>query len=118
MTPVATLGVLPSLVLLPSLPIFSTSASLAVQSLASVLSHPSSSSSSSAAGVEAAAGATMVPAGGYFGEGLLPVPEKLMKKIPKFEFIEMYELLPKTWPRDEDESGKGLVGLLVKRVPL
>ena len=53
----------------------------------------------------------MVPAGSYFGEGLLPVPDKLVKKILKFEFIEMYELLPETWLRDEEESGKGLVGL-------
>ena len=67
--------------------------------------------SSSAAGVGAAARATMVSAGGYFREGLLPVPEKLVKKILKFEFIEMYELLPETWLRDQDESRKGLVGL-------
>lgn len=107
------MGVLPSSTLLPLLPFFSISASLAmaVSSLASMLSHQSSSSSSSAAGVGAAAGATMVLAGGYFGEGLLPAPEKLVKKILKFEFIEMYELLPETWLQDEDESGKGLVGL-------
>ena len=35
---------------------------------------------------------------------------KLVKKILKFEFIEMYDLLPETWLRDE-EGRKGLVGL-------
>ena len=53
----------------------------------------------------------MVPVDGYFGEGLLPVPEKSVKKILKFEFVETYELLPKTWLRNEDKSGKGVLGL-------
>jgi hypothetical protein len=57
----------------------------------------------------------MVPAGSYFGEGLLLVPDKLVKEIIKFEFVEMYELLPETWWRDEDEDGKGLAGLHRKK---
>ena len=44
------------------------------------------------------------------GEGLLLIPEKLVKKIIKLEFIEMYELLPEFWLRDEEES-KTLLGL-------
>ena len=47
----------------------------------------------------------------FFGVGLLPVPDKLVKKMLKFEFIEMYELLPEMWLRDEEENRKGLVGL-------
>ena len=31
--------------------------------------------------------------------------------ILKLEFVEMYELLPETWLRDDDESGKGVMGL-------
>lgn len=38
-----------------------------------------------------------VPVGCYLGEGLLPVPGKLKKNITKLEFVEMHELLPKSW---------------------
>lgn len=99
------MGVLPSSSQLPSLPIFSASTAPKVTG---IMSLPSSSS---IIGAGTTAGTTMVPAGSYFGEGLLPVPDKLVKKILKFEFIEMYELLPETWLRDEEESGKGLMGL-------
>ena len=109
-TPVVAMGVLPSSSQLPSLPIFSASTSLATPNVTGIMSVPSLSFSSST-GAGTAVGSTMVPAGSYFGEGLLPVPDKLVKKILKFEFIEMYELLPETWLRDEEESGKGLVGL-------
>ena len=36
-------------------------------------------------------------AGIYVGEGLLPVPAKLAKKITRWEFVEMAELLPEFW---------------------
>ena len=59
---------------------------------------PFSSFSSSVIGARAAVGATTVLAGSYFGEGLLLVSDKFVKKIHvlKFEFTEMYELLPET----------------------
>lgn len=63
--------------LFPILPLF------AATSLASVITPivtPGKAESSRAA---------VIPAGSYMREGLLPVPEKLDKKIVKLEFIEM-----------------------------
>ena len=39
--------------------------------------------------------------GAYIGEGLPPVPAKLMRKIRAGEFIEMDELLPEVWTMKE-----------------
>ena len=55
----------------------------------------------------------VVPAGSYMGEGLLPIPERLTKKILQLEFVEMRELMPETWMRRrvrgpaEDRTGYG-----------
>ena len=38
-----------------------------------------------------------VPTGLFLGDGVLPLPQKLMKKIRALEFIEMRELLPEEW---------------------
>lgn len=42
----------------------------------------------------------------YIGEGLPPVPQKLVDRIQKGEFIEMCELLPEFWiaPREGEEA--------------
>lgn len=40
---------------------------------------------------------TSLSAGIYVGEGLLPVPAKLAKKITQWEFVEMVELLHEFW---------------------
>ena len=40
-----------------------------------------------------------VPGGAFIAEGLLPVPEKLAKKIIRLEFVEMRELTPEMWWR-------------------
>ena len=74
-TPVVAMGVLPSSSQLPSLPIFSASTSLITPNVTGIMLLPSSSFSSSITGAGTAAGTTMVPAGSYFGEGLLPVPD-------------------------------------------
>ena len=44
-----------------------------------------------------------LPAGGYMGEGLLPIPEKLVKKILNLDFVELREMLPEAWLREEEE---------------
>ena len=44
----------------------------------------------------------VVPTGSYMGGGLLPVPEKLVIKITRLEFVEMQELMPDTWLREEE----------------
>lgn len=39
----------------------------------------------------------------YVGDGLPPVPAKIAAKIGRWEFIEMYELLPEFWTQKGDE---------------
>ena len=50
-----------------------------------------------------------VPAGSYLGEGLLPVPDKLVQKILKLEFVEMRDLMPESWMREEEEATKPIL---------
>ena len=50
------------------------------------------------------------------GEGLLPVPEKLAKKILELEFIEMRELMPENWLKEEEE-GKNVFTFPKRRSP-
>ena len=38
-----------------------------------------------------------VPTGLFLGDGVLPLPQKLMKRILALEFVEMRELLPEEW---------------------
>ena len=57
----------------------------------------------------------VVPAGSYMGEGLLPIPERLTKKILQLEFVEMRELMPETWLRDEEESTRNTLSLPRRR---
>ena len=46
---------------------------------------------------ETVPGVSVVPAGSFMAEGLLPVPEILAQKIIHLEFIKMRELMPETW---------------------
>ena len=94
------LGTLPPLGLLPSLPSF---AAASVASSASVVAPMVTTAQGESSG------AAVIPAGGYMGEGLLPVPDKLVKKIIKLEFVEMQELLPESWLREEEEN-KSTIG--------
>ena len=41
----------------------------------------------------------------HIGEGLPPVPARLVAKILRHEFVEMHELLPEFW-QDQKEGGK------------
>ena len=43
-----------------------------------------------------------LPAVTYWGEGVLPITERVEKRILNLEFIEMRELMPETW-LSEDE---------------
>jgi hypothetical protein len=56
-----------------------------------------------------------MPAGAYLGEGLLPVPDKLVQKIVKLEFVEMRDLMPETWLLEEEESKKTTLSLPHRR---
>ena len=106
LTPLVTLGVLPPSGLLPNLPTFNASGVAAAGASGSgshVMLTPASTVVTPAASVT---GSAMVPAGCYMGEGMLPVPDRLVKKIVKLEFVEMKELLPETKIREEDESSR------------
>ena len=43
-------------------------------------------------------------AGMYVGDGLPPVPARVAAKIKRWEFIEMYELLPEFWTQKGEET--------------
>jgi hypothetical protein len=45
----------------------------------------------------------------YLGEGLLPVLDKLVQKILKLEFIEMRDLVPDSWMREEAAASKPIL---------
>ena len=56
-----------------------------------------------------------IPAGLYLGEGLLPVPDKLVRMILKLEFIEMRDLMPKIWMSEEEDTNKTISIVLHRR---
>ena len=59
-----------------------------------------SASSASTANMQSAAvekPQVVVPAGMFLGEGLVPLPAKLVQRVVNLEFVEMYELLPESW---------------------
>ena len=53
--------------------------------------------------------------GSHFGEGLLPVPEKLTQKIIQLEFVEMRDLMPESWLMEEENSRKNTLSFPRKR---
>ena len=61
---------------------------------------------------------TRCSSGSYMGEGLLPIPERLTKKILQLEFVEMRERMPETWLRDEEESTRNTLSLPPRRTAL
>ena len=40
----------------------------------------------------------------YVGDSLLPIPPKIVDKVCRWEFVEMYELLPEFWVQKEEET--------------
>ena len=53
--------------------------------------------------------ASVVPAGSFMAEGLLPVPDKLAQKIIRLEFVEMRELMPEMWMGEEEETSRNIL---------
>ena len=47
---------------------------------------------------------TVVPAGAFMAEGLVPVAEKLAQRIVRLEFVEMKEMMPEMWLNEEETS--------------
>ena len=70
-----------------------------VTALAMLAALPPSLMTSASMGME-------VPMGTYVGKGVLPVPERLAKKIQNLEFVEMRELMPETWLMEEEERSR------------
>ena len=66
-----------------------------------VVSAPTAAATAAATASVASTQETMsgplVPAGMFLEEGLVPLPAKLVARITKLEFVEMYELLPESW---------------------
>ena len=111
------LGVIPPSSAIPWVPLLTsdTSASgrLVVQPATATTSAATITSSSIASGAPPMSGfgvspvvAAGVPAGAFMAEGLLPVPEKLAQKIIRLEFVEMRELMPEMWWREEEEVAR------------
>ena len=73
----------------------------AVRSTPSVVSAPTAAATAAVTASVASTYETMsgplVPAGMFLGKGLVPLPAKLVARITKLEFVEMYELLPESW---------------------
>ena len=55
----------------------------------------------------------LIQAGGYIREGLLPIPEMVVKKILKPSFIKMWELIPEMWLQRLEEKASSLRNELV-----
>ena len=97
------LGVLPPSTSIAWVPAFGSSAvTPAVPSLAA---NAASSVVPSVASLPAVSTVTAgFPVGSYLGEGLLPVPDKLAQKIVRLEYVEMRELMPETWLKEDEEA--------------
>ena len=88
------LGVMPppsALPLLPSFSAASTSTSAAAQPITAAAVQPT------LLGAAQTTPSVVVPTGLFLGDGLLPLPQKLMRRIIALEFVEMRELLPEEW---------------------
>ena len=48
----------------------------------------------------------VVPTGTYVGEGVLPVPERVTKKILNLEFVKMRKIMPETWLMEEEDRSR------------
>ena len=111
------LGIIPPSSAIPWVPLLtsdtSVSGRLVVQPAMATTSAATITSSSIASGAPPMSGlgvspvvAAGVPAGAFMAEGLLPVPEKLAQKIIRLEFVEMRELMPEMWWREEEEVAR------------
>ena len=81
----------------------SVNTSLGILPVTSAAVIPSAASVSASASTPVSATPSCAGAGLYLGEGLLLVPDKLAQKIIRLEFVEMRDLMPETWLREEDE---------------
>ena len=60
-------------------------------------------------------GHIQVPAGLYLGEGFLPLPQRLVDKIARFEYVEMAELQPEAWLLENQSNTKYCHSILKRR---
>ena len=107
------LGSIPPSSAISWVPVFSASNSLSLPSLATSVSATPSGPAVLKLTQPSSCG---VPAGSYLGEGLLPVPDKLVQKIVKLEFVEMRDLMPESWMREEEEASKPILTMPRRRL--
>ena len=107
--PIAGLGVLPPLHTVPSLlpswaGISGTQATIPSSQQASATANSSQWRSAVAPGnylpQQPSTSHEALVASLYLGDGVVPVPDKLLKRIWALEFIEMSQLLPEAWVQD------------------
>jgi len=120
MTPSApAMGVMPPANIMPPIAIFSTSNPTPTSmhmvgdplTIAAAMAGTSPMLATNAnTGVVPSAGSTAqlpsvpVPVGMFMGDGLIPLPPRLLKKIQAMEFIDMAELMPETWLSETTEE--------------
>ena len=60
-----------------------------------------------------------MPVGMFMGDSMLPLPDSVVAKIRKLEFVDMSELRPESWLLDEEADEKSVAALFKnKRSPL
>ena len=60
-----------------------------------------------------------MPVGMFMGDSMLPLPDSVVAKIRKLEFVDMSELRPESWLPDEEVDQKSVAVLFkTKRSPL
>ncbi len=64
---------------------------------------------------EGALSVPSLPAGSYMGEGMLPIPEKVARRILELSYVEMGDLMPEVWMRDEEEMSTSRNVLVVPK---
>ena len=59
------------------------------------------------------------PVGMFMGDSMLPLPDSIVAKIRKLEFVDMSELRPESWLLDEEADEKSVAALFkTKKKPV
>ena len=59
-----------------------------------------------------------MPVGMFMGDSMLPLPDSVVAKIRKLEFVDMSELRPESWLLDEEADEKSVAALKTKKKPV
>jgi len=120
------MGVMPPANIMPPIAIFSTSNPTPTPMVGDPLTIAAAMAGTSpllatnaSTGVVPSAGSTAqlpsvpVPVGMFMGDGLIPFPPRLLKKIQAMEFVDMAELMLETWLSEmTEEAHNSCCGIL------